>query len=69
MSTLAPRLTSTTLAALLALSLTAGCNKEKTPAATQAAGAPAARAEPAPDTVVATYGNEKITFAQLDERL
>jgi protein-disulfide isomerase len=69
MSTLAPRLASTTLAALLALSLTAGCNKEKTPAATQAASTPAARAEPAPDTVVATYGNEKITFAQLNERL
>ncbi|RKH13935.1 hypothetical protein D7Y13_23575 [Corallococcus praedator] len=61
------------LAALLAASLTAGCNKEKAPATTQA---PAAQAqagnasEPAPDTVVATFGNgQKVTFGELNERI
>jgi protein-disulfide isomerase len=64
------RFAPTALAALLALSFTAGCNKEKTPAATPSAAAtPAAQGEPSPDTVVATYGNEKITFGQLNERL
>ncbi|MBE4748716.1 thioredoxin domain-containing protein [Corallococcus sp. ZKHCc1 1396] len=61
------------LAALLAASLTAGCNKEKAPATTQA---PAAQAqagnalEPAPDAVVATFGNgQKVTFGELNERI
>ena len=64
------RIAASALAVFLALSLTAGCNKEKTPAATSATGAASATpGEPAPDTVVATYGNEKITFAQLNERL
>ena len=62
------RFASSALAALLALSLTAGCNKEKTPAATPTSST-AAKGEPSPDTVVATYGNEKITFGQLNERL
>lgn len=65
------------LAALLAASLTVGCNKEKAPATTQepAAQAPApaqagSATEPAPDTVVATFGSgQKVTFAELNERI
>jgi len=61
------------LAALLAASLTAGCNKEKTPAAAPGASAPAQQAasgEPAPDSVVATFGTgEKITFKELNDKI
>ncbi|WP_426753517.1 thioredoxin domain-containing protein [Myxococcus sp. Y35] len=56
------------LAALLAATFTAGCNKEKAPATAPAA-QPAA-GEPAPDTVVATFGDgQKITYKELNERL
>ncbi|MBZ4422403.1 thioredoxin domain-containing protein [Myxococcus sp. RHSTA-1-4] len=61
------------LAALLAASLTAGCNKEKAPATTQGPAATAQQAnagEPAPDTVVATFGDgQKITYKQLNEKI
>ncbi|MCP3143775.1 thioredoxin domain-containing protein [Pyxidicoccus xibeiensis] len=61
------------LAALLAASLTAGCNKEKAPATTQGPAATAQQAaagEPAPDTVVATFGDgQKITYKELNERI
>jgi protein-disulfide isomerase len=65
------RSTRIALAALLAASLTAGCNKEKAPANAPAAQAQAANAsEPAADSVVATYGNgQKVTFGELNERL
>ncbi|MFP2960145.1 thioredoxin domain-containing protein [Myxococcus sp. 1LA] len=56
------------LAALLAASFTAGCNKEKAPATAPAAQQTAG--EPAPDTVVATFGDgQKITYKELNERL
>lgn len=56
------------LAALLAASFTAGCNKEKAPATAPAA--QQAAGEPAPDTVVATFGDgQKITYKELSERL
>jgi protein-disulfide isomerase len=61
------------LAALLAASLTAGCNKEKAPATAQGSTATAQTAtagEPAPDTVVATYGDgQKITFKELNDKI
>lgn len=67
------RSTRIALAALLAASLTAGCNKEKAPANAQAPAAQAQAgnaAEPAPDTVVATFGNgQKVTFGELNERI
>ncbi|NOK10504.1 thioredoxin domain-containing protein [Corallococcus exercitus] len=67
------RSTRIALAALLAASLTAGCNKEKAPANAQAPAAQAQAAnasEPSPDTVVATFGNnEKVTFGELNERI
>ncbi len=56
------------LTALVAVSLLAGCNKEKTPAASAPAAA-AAAGEPSPDTVVATFGDQKITFKDLNERI
>ncbi len=65
------RPTSSILAALLAASFIAGCNKENAPATsptTPAASAPAG--EPTPDTVVATFGDgQKITFGELNERI
>ncbi|HEY0097270.1 MAG TPA: thioredoxin domain-containing protein [Archangium sp.] len=62
------RSTSTILTALLAVSLFAGCNKEKAPAT--APTPTATSAEPAPDTVVATFGDgQKITFGELNERI
>ncbi|MCE9668167.1 thioredoxin domain-containing protein [Myxococcus stipitatus] len=58
------------LAALLAASFTAGCNKEKAPATAQAPASAQAAGEPAPDTVVATYGDgQKITYKELNERI
>ncbi|AKF82695.1 Thioredoxin [Myxococcus fulvus] len=59
------------LAALLAASFTAGCNKEKAPATAQAPAAAAATAgEPTPETVVATFGDgQKITYKELNERV
>jgi protein-disulfide isomerase len=61
------------LAALLAASLTAGCNKEKAPANAQAPAAQAQAAnagEPAPDAVVATFGDgQKVTFSELNDRI
>ena len=56
------------LAALMAVALTAGCNKEKSPAVSAPAAA-ACPGEPAPDTVVATIGDQKVTMAELNERL
>jgi protein-disulfide isomerase len=62
------RSTSTLLAALLAVSLFSGCNKEKSPAAAATATTPST--EPAADTVVATYGDgQKVTFGELNERV
>ncbi|HEX5747020.1 MAG TPA: thioredoxin domain-containing protein [Archangium sp.] len=66
------RSTSTLLAALLAVSLFSGCNKEKAPAAaaTATTPTPAAAGEPSPDTVVATYGDgQKITYGDLNDRI
>jgi protein-disulfide isomerase len=65
------RSTSTLMAALLAASLFSGCNKEKSPAtAPTPSPTAAASAEPAPDTVVATFGDgQKITFGELNERI
>ncbi|MCP3104428.1 thioredoxin domain-containing protein [Myxococcus sp. K15C18031901] len=58
------------LAALLAASLTAGCNKEKAPATAQAPAAAQAAGEPTPETVVATFGDgQKITYKELNERI
>ncbi|WP_338865039.1 thioredoxin domain-containing protein [Myxococcus stipitatus] len=59
------------LAALLAASFTAGCNKEKAPATAQApAAAQATPGEPSPETVVATFGDgQKITYKELNERI
>jgi protein-disulfide isomerase len=63
------RSTSTILAALLAASLLAGCNKEKAPA-TSPTTPTATTSEPTPDTVVATFGDgQKITFGELNERI
>lgn len=58
----------TLLAALLAASIATGCNKEKSPATAPTADLAAPGELPA-DTVVATIGDQKITLAQLDERL
>ncbi len=56
------------MAAFLAASLLAGCNKEKAPAT--APTATSTTAEPSPDTVVATYGDgQKITFGELNDRI
>lgn len=58
------------LAAVVAASFVAGCNKEKSPAASAPAAASATTAgQPSPDTVVATIGSEKITYKELTERL
>ena len=55
-------------AALAASALLSACSKDaSTPAAPAAPQAGAAQM--APDTVVATYGDQKITYAQLTERL
>ncbi|RJS19262.1 hypothetical protein DRW03_23170 [Corallococcus sp. H22C18031201] len=57
-------------AALLAASLTTGCNKEKAPATAPTQAATASAGELAPDAVVATYGNgQKVTFAELNDRI
>ncbi|HYO54424.1 thioredoxin domain-containing protein [Archangium sp.] len=64
------RSTSTILAALLAASLFAGCNKEKAPATAPPATTTTTSTEPAPDTVVATFGDgQKITFGELNDRI
>jgi protein-disulfide isomerase len=58
----------TLMAAFLAVSFYAGCNKEKAPAT--ASGTTATAAEPSPDTVVATFGDgQKITLGELNERI
>ncbi len=57
------------LTVLLAVSSLAACNKEKTPATTAPAAATTTSGEPSPDTVVATYGDQKITYKDLNERL
>ena len=61
------------LAALLAATITAGCNKEKAPVTAQGPAATAQQAtagEPAPDTVVATFGDgQKITYKELNEKI
>lgn len=57
-------------AALAASVLLTACNKgASTPAAPAQHGAQAGAAQVAPDTVVATYGDQKITYAQLTERV
>ncbi len=58
------------LAALLAASFAAGCNKQTTPAASPTnAAASGAQCEPAPETVVATYkvdgAEQKVTYGEL----
>lgn len=54
-------------AAAVALASLAGCSKGKVPAA--GATASSGSSDLAPDTVVATIGDEKVTAAQLDEHL
>ncbi|NVJ22904.1 thioredoxin domain-containing protein [Myxococcus sp. AM011] len=64
------RPTTVILAALLAASFTAGCNKEKAPVTAQAPATQAAAGEPTPDTVVATFGDgQKITYKELNDRV
>jgi protein-disulfide isomerase len=57
------------LAAALAATLATGCNKEKSPATNSAATSAAACGDVPADTVVATYGNQKVTMGDLNERL
>ncbi len=61
------------LAALLAATITAGCNKEKAPVTAQGPAATAQQAnagEPAPDAVIATFGDgQKITYKELNEKI
>jgi len=61
------------LAALVAVFVTAGCNKQATPAASATNTASSAQCEMPADTVIATYktdtGEQKVTYGELREKL
>ena len=61
------------LAALVAVFITAGCNKQATPAASATNTASSAQCEMPADTVIATYktdtGEQKVTYGELREKL
>ncbi|XXF80390.1 thioredoxin domain-containing protein [Myxococcaceae bacterium GXIMD 01537] len=57
------------LTALVAVSLTAGCNKEKSPATAAPATAASCPGEAAADTVIATFGDQKVTMGELNDRI
>jgi protein-disulfide isomerase len=61
------------LAALVAVSVSAGCNKQATPAASATNSAASAQCEMPAETVIATYktdsGEQKVTYGDLREKL